>query len=35
MFFWKVRGSYHPSTTLTYEFGFATLMLLPIQFFTA
>jgi len=34
LFVKKVRGSYNPFTTLTYGFGFAALVLLPIQFFT-
>jgi drug/metabolite transporter (DMT)-like permease len=31
----KVRQGYNPFTTLTYGFGFGTLVLLPFQFFTA
>jgi drug/metabolite transporter (DMT)-like permease len=30
----KIRGTYNPFTTLTYGFGFAAVILLPIQFFT-
>ncbi|MGD8969405.1 MAG: DMT family transporter [Anaerolineae bacterium] len=30
----KVRRGYNPLTTLTYQFGFGALMLLPFQFFT-
>jgi drug/metabolite transporter (DMT)-like permease len=30
----KVRQGYNPFTTLTYGFGFGTLVLLPFQFFT-
>jgi DME family drug/metabolite transporter len=30
----KVRREYNPFTTLTYQFGFGTLVLLPFQFFT-
>ena len=34
LFVKKVGAGYHPFTTLTYGFGFAALVLLPIQFFT-
>jgi drug/metabolite transporter (DMT)-like permease len=30
----KVRGRHNPFTTLTYQFGFGALVLLPFQFFT-
>lgn len=34
LFVKKIRDGYNPFTTLTYGFGFGTLVLLPIQFFT-
>ena len=34
LFVKKIRDGYNPFTTLTYGFGFAALVLLPIQFFT-
>ncbi len=34
LFVKRVGAGYHPFTTLTYGFGFAALVLLPIQFFT-
>jgi drug/metabolite transporter (DMT)-like permease len=34
LFIKRIRDGYNPFTTLTYGFGFAALVLLPIQFFT-
>ena len=34
LFVKKVRGTYNPFTALTYGFGFAALVLLPVQLFT-